>query len=104
MVFYFLIFIVFIAELIITTAIIIHLFKLDRAFIEYNIIIDNLKPDVSEIICTCRKISEQLVELSNEFVKKCKEIFINILSTQLKNALAGFTFWLVKKEVEKHVH
>ena len=103
MVFYILISIVFIAELIIASAILIYLFKMSKLFREYNSLLEELKPKIADLLKIGTKISEQLVELAPIFVEKIKSIFNNLVIGQLKNLLAGVTFWLVKTEVEKHV-
>lgn len=103
MLFYFLISIVFIAEIVITVAIILHLLKLDKSLIKYNSFIKELKPDIKDIMQTAKKISEQLVELAPIIVNSIKSTITNIIMSQIKNILAGLTFWIVKKEVEKHV-
>ena len=103
MLFHFFISIVFIAELIITFAIIINLVKFDKKVIEYNSFIDSLKPSIKDLMVTVRKISEQFVELAPICEKKIKSAIVNMFIGQLKNGLGALTFWLVKKEVEKHV-
>lgn len=102
MVFYILTSIVFIAELIIAGTILIYLFKTSKLLNEYNSLLTELKPKIKDLLNTCTKISEQLVELAPIFVEKIKSFFMNIIIGQFKNALAGLTFWLVKTEVEKH--
>jgi len=101
MIFYFLISIVFIAELIITFALILNLIKLDKAFIKYNDLVDSVKPSIKELLITVRKISEQLVEFAPMIVENIKSALTNIFMGQVKNALGALIFWLVKKEVEK---
>ena len=103
MLFYFLISIVFMAELIIAISLIICLFKLSAKFSEYNSFLDQAKPSIKELMITVRKISEQLTELAPMFVKQIKSIISNIIMGQIKSTLGALTFWLVKKEVEKHV-
>jgi len=103
MLFNFFIFLVFIAEIIITITIISFLLKLDKSLIEYNNFVEEIKPNVKDIMQTIRKISVQFVELATISVKNIKLTVKNILISQLKNVLGGLTFYLVKKEVEKHV-
>ena len=103
MLFYFLISIVFIAEIIITFAIVLHLIKLDNIFIEFNNFAQETKPDIKDIMQEAKKLSEQLVKLAPAFTEKIKSIITNTIMSQLKSVLGGLTFWLVKKEVEKHV-
>ncbi len=103
MIFYFLITIVFIAELIITFALILNLIKLDKVFIKYNELVESVKPSMKELLITVRKISEQLVEFAPIVAEKAKSILTNLIMGHVKNALGALTFWLVKKEVEKHM-
>lgn len=103
MLFYFLISIVFIAELIIAISLILCLLKLSVKFSEYNSLLDQAKPSIKELMITVRKISEQLTELAPMFVKQIKSIITDIVMGQVKSAIGALTFWLVKKEVEKHV-
>ena len=103
MLFYFLTSIVFIAEIIITVALVLHLLKLDKSFIEYNNFLKETKSDIKDIMLETKKFSEQLIKLAPVFVDKIKSIISNVLMSQIKSILGGLTFWLVKKEVEKHV-
>ena len=103
MLFYFLISIVFIAELIIAISLIICLFKLSIKFSEYNSFLDQAKPSIKELMITIRKISEQFTKLAPMIANKIKSIISNIIMGQIKSAIGALTFWLVKKEVEKHV-
>ncbi len=99
----FLISIVFIAEIIITLTIIINLVKLDKRIIEFNDFVEDAKPDIKDIMKELEKLSEQLIELAPVFRDKIKSTVTNIIMSQLKSLLGGLTFWIVKKEVEKHV-
>ena len=101
MIFYFLISIVFIAELIIAITLVLNLIKLDKVFIKYNELLDSAKPSIKELLITVRKISEQLVEFAPIIVENIKSALINIVMGQVKNTIGALTFWLVKKEVEK---
>lgn len=103
MVFYFLIGIVFIAEIIIAAAIVINLIKIDKVFYLYNQLLEEIKPEIKDILSIARKISEQVLELAPIIVEKIKSVFINIIKDQLKSVLAGLTFFAVKKEVEKRI-
>ena len=104
MVFYFLISIVFLAEVIITAAILINLAKLDKAVCSWNDFLVNVKPQITDILENLKKISEQALELAPILVNKCKDIFTKLLLDQIKGVLAGLTFWAVKKEVEKRIN
>lgn len=102
MVFYILISIVFIAELIITYAILSSLYKVNKSLVEYNSLISELKPKIGELFKIGTKISEQMIELAPIVVENIRSMVMNMIIGQLKSALAGLTFWLVKTEVEKH--
>ena len=72
MLYTFLISIVFIAEVIIGLTLIIYLLKLDKAVLSLNETISEIKPGIREISVLSKNISEQLVELTNRFVKRIK--------------------------------
>ena len=103
MIFYILISIVFIAELIIAGTILISLYKVNNRLVEYNSLVEELKPKIGDLFKIGTKISEQLIELAPIIVETIKSAVMNMVIGQLKSALAGVTFWLVKTEVEKHV-
>ena len=103
MIFYFLISIVFIAEIIITIALAVSILKLDKIFVEYNSIISDAKPMLKDILETCNQISEKCLELAPTIVNTVKNMFNNIIIGHVKSIIGALTFWLVKKEVEKHI-
>ena len=103
MLFYFLISIVFIAEVIISLALIIVLVKADKIILKYNEITDEIRPSVKSVMILVRKISKQLAELAPMLSEQIKKILVDFLISQFKSMLGAVTFWLVKKEVEKHV-
>ena len=103
MLFYFLISIVFIAEVIISLALIIVLVKADKIILKYNEITDEIRPSVKSVMILVRKISKQFVELAPMLSEQIKKILVDFLISQFKSMLGAVTFWLVKKEVEKHV-
>ena len=103
MIFYFLISIVFIAEIIIACTIIFYLVKFDKIFLKYNSLLDDTKPIIKDIMETYRNLSEEFLKLAPVAVSKMKVLISGMIMGQLKNAIGAFTFWLVKKEVEKHV-
>lgn len=72
MVYTILISIVFIAELIIAVTVIQNLLRLDKKVIELNDIVCESRGSVSDISVLMRKISEQWVVLSKDFVDKTK--------------------------------
>ena len=73
MVYTILISIVFIAELIIAVTIIQYLLKLDRLVLDTNTQLIKLNPEVKEISVLVRKISEQIIFLTKDFVEKTKK-------------------------------
>ncbi len=103
MIFYFLISVVFIAEVIIAIALLIGLVKADKILLKYNEIVDETRPSVKSVMILVRKISKQFVELAPILTEQIKKILVASLMSQLKSMLGAVTFWLVKKEVEKHV-
>ena len=103
MVFYILTFIVFIAELIIGMTLLIYLIKLSRKLREYNSLLENIKPNLKDLLKTVTKISEQMIKFAPLFAEQMKSLLMNIIVSQIKNSLGALTFWLVRKEVEKHV-
>ena len=102
MLFYFFISIVFIAEIIIVLAIIFYIVKLDKKLVECNKFVEEIKPLVKDIMETTRKLSEEFSKLAPKLVDTIKNTAVDFVRGQLKNLLGALTFWLVKKEVEKH--
>ena len=103
MIFYVLISIVFIAEIIIALALILSLMNLDKKIKAFNDFLEDIKPSIKGLMITVRKISKQLLELSPIVVKQIKSFFTDLIMGQIKSLAGAVTFWLVKKEVEKHV-
>jgi hypothetical protein len=103
MVFYFLISIVFIAEVIIALFVITSLVKLDKILNSANIFFDEVKPKIKDIMQIVRKLSEQMIELAPIVRGKIKSVINKMVVDQLKSLLTGLTFWLVKTEVEKRI-
>ena len=101
MVFYVLISIVFLAEIIIAATVLTHFVKFDKSISEWSDFIEDINPQISEIMKTYREISEKLLELAPKLIEKIKDFGIKLCIEQLKTMLAGLTFWTVKKEVEK---
>lgn len=73
MVYTILISIVFIAEIIIAVTVIQNLLRLDKAVIELNETVEEANPKIRGLSCLVKKISEQAVELSKDFVIRFKE-------------------------------
>ena len=103
MVFYILISIVFIAEIIIALTVILNLIKVDKFCNDMNNLLTEINPKIKDICQISRKISEQMLEFSPIIAENIKTFFINLLKDQLKSMLAGLTFWVVKNEVSKRV-
>ena len=103
MIFFFFMSIVFIAELIIAVFLLSVLYKLDKKIIEFNSLLNELKPSIKEILNTYEDLSKELLNFVPVVVKNIKDIAKNIVMEQLKSIVGALTFWLVKKEVEKHV-
>ena len=103
MIFFFFMSIVFIAELIIAVFLLSVLYKLDKKIIEFNSLLNELKPSIKEILNTYEDLSKELLNFVPVVVKNIKDIAKNIVIEQLKSIVGALTFWLVKKEVEKHV-
>ena len=87
MLYTFLITVVFIAELIIVVSIITALFRIDKLLLSLNTTIDEAKSGVKDIFILMNKISEQCVELSEDFVSKIKEKEEDIALKQLNKLL-----------------
>ncbi len=102
MVFYIFTFIVFIAELIIGTTLLLYLVKLSKELRKYNSLVEAIKPNLKDLLKTVRQISEQMLKFAPLITEQIKSAFMSIVIGQLKNALGAATFWLVKREVEKH--
>ena len=72
MVYTFLISIVFIAELIIVITVFQNLLRLDKKVNEFNEIVTESRNSITDISVLTRKISEQWVVLSKDFVDKMR--------------------------------
>ena len=103
MLFYFLISIVFIAELIITFTIVLHFMKLDKMINKYNTLVTDVKPHIKDMFVTTRQLSEEFLKLTPKVADKIKFFAMNFAKDQLKNLVGTLIFWLVKTEIEKHV-
>lgn len=87
MVYTILISVVFIAEIIITITIIQSLLKLDKSILELNDIIHSTQEGIKEIAILTRKISEELILLSEEKIKALKKMQDDEISKQLSKLL-----------------
>lgn len=102
MVFYILISIVFIAELIITCSIISYLLKWDKIIVETNNFVNEAQPKIKDICETGRKISEQLTELAPFFVENVKNFFIKLAIDNFKSMMTGFGIWAIRQYLKRH--
>ena len=93
MIFTFLITIVFIAELIITLAVMMALLRLDKKVLEADSTLDLLKPELKEVCKLVKNISSQVRELSIRFVEKVKEHNDNLWTAQFVKLLSGILLW-----------
>ena len=85
--------IVFIAELIITFAIIFNLIKLSKKINNLNNIIAELKSSIKDVCELIRKISEQYVEFSIDAIEKFKQNQDVYMAKLLTKALAMILIW-----------
>ena len=102
MVFYILISIVFIAELIITFALLAYLTKLDKKIIDINLFMNEAKPKIKEICTLCYKVSEQLPEIASCIKERVKLYFTDIITSQVKNWLYISALLLIKNKLEQN--
>ena len=103
MLFKFLIFIVFIAELIITYEIIINLVKFDKIINSTNEFLNTKKSDIIDIAQLCNKLSEQILELSSDWVENLKKSRDKIILNQVKSLITGILFWSINIKVIKQL-
>lgn len=101
MLFLILISIVFIAEIIIASAIILNLFKTDKKITYTNEFLEEINPKIDELIKLGTKISSQLTEIAPMYVKKTKSWFADFVISQFKSILIGFLFVSLKKQLKK---
>ena len=83
MVYTILISIVFIAELIIATTVIQYFLKLDKLVLSYNSQIIKLNTEIKQISVLVRKISEQIIVLTQDYIDKTKRNSEDALFRQL---------------------
>ena len=103
MLFKFLVFIVFIAELIITFAIIINLIKFDMIINRANLYLTKKHDGIISIAGLANKISAQLVELTDEWVENLKKERDKIILKQLESIMAGILFWSINIKAIKRI-
>ena len=97
------IFIVFIAELIITYEIIINLVKFDKIINSTNEFLNTKKSDITDIAQLCNKLSEQILELSSDWVENLKKSRDKIILNQVKSLITGILFWSINIKVIKQL-
>ena len=98
MLYTFLISVVFIAELIILISIITALLRVDKLLISLNTTIDEAKSGIKDIFVLINKISEQCVELSEDFVSKIKEKEEDIALKQLNKLLVAILLFKINSK------
>ena len=89
MVYTFLISIVFIAELIIAITVIQNLLRLDKKVIELDETISLSKPSIKDISILIRKISEQWIVITENFIDKTKKESEEFFLRRLLKLLLG---------------
>ena len=99
MVFYVLISVVFIAELVIAWAVISHFIKWGKTFREVSNFLEEARPQIKSIIETNRKISEQLVELAPIWVDNVKNAFTNFALKNIKSLLVSSLCFVIGKKI-----
>ena len=103
MIFTFLITIVFIAEIIIAIAIIHRLLLLDKAVIELKSTLEIAKPKLCDICSLVRNISEQWIDLSEDFVEKFKTKGEDITLRILSKLLIAMILWKLNSKAIKRI-
>ncbi len=102
MLYYILISIVFLAELIIAGTIVNHLMRLGELFRKYSSCIEDSRENIKSLVESCTKISEQLLELAPIFVKKIQRKIIELVLNNIKATLIGTLFWAVKQSIKRN--
>lgn len=87
MVYTILISVVFVAELIITFAIIQNLIKLDKLILSFDETLNSTKSGLKDISVLMRKISEQWIVLATDFIENIKEGSEELLLQKFLKAL-----------------
>ena len=98
MLYTFLITIVFIAELIIMSALMVWLLMFDKEIIRIDKYFTKIKPDIADISELGRKISEQWTELAEDFVEKLKVREEDMMARQLSKVLIGILLWKINSK------
>lgn len=103
MIFLFFISIVFIAELIIAFTVFNSLFKLDIKINKLSEALINKRADIKDITALVKAISEQLKELSEEFVDNFNEKKEEIILSLVKSLMSAILFWSINIKVVKRL-
>ena len=99
MLYYILISVVIVAEIVITCELCAKLLKLDKNCKKTNEFLDEAKPKLKDITKTGLKISEQLVELAPYWVKTFQSKLENFAINNLKNVLIGIGIWAIRRKI-----
>lgn len=103
MVYTILISIVFIAELIIAVTVVQNLFRLDKAVLDLDDTITATRSGIKDVSELMRKISEQWIILSQDFVDKTKRDGEEMLLRYLSKLLLGFLVLNLNFKVVKRI-
>lgn len=103
MIFTFLISIVFVAELIITIAIMSVLLRWDRSINNFNELVIAISPKINEVANLIRMISMQLRELSVRFVEKVNSSKEQVLTIMLANIVTTLFFYRLNVKFFKNI-
>lgn len=98
MLFTFLITIVFIAELVISIAILVGLIKLMQKTQGLNELVTEAKPKIKDISVLCKGISEQFIEFAENFVSKFNKKSEDIALNYLTKILGMFLLWKINSK------
>ena len=93
MIFKFLISIVFIAEIVLTVSIIRAMIKLDNIILSCDGLVTNSKSGIKDVSVLCKKISEQIIELSEQFVQEIRKKEEDILLGNLNKLILALIIW-----------
>lgn len=93
--------IVFVSQIVILSAIIIGLLKLDKSIKQADVFLDEAKPKIKDISKLARGISEQMAELTPMWVDSIKTFGARLLLKKLESLISLFFFWGINKTVLK---
>ena len=102
MIFTFFTIITFIAEVIIACAIVVSIKRIDRYVLSFDIALQDSRANIKDIALLTKKISEQFVEFSEDFVEKVHEEEENFVIKQLNRILIAFLLYKINiKPIKK---